>query len=90
MRGDALSERRDVGVAFLPAAREAMLDADADPAVAVAAHDFLVAWLLQPPPKPRRDEVGAATRRRSYESLFDVGDTDIVAAARRAAAAYAH
>jgi len=90
LRGDALSERRDVGVAFLPAAREAMLDADADPAVAVAAHDFLVAWLLQPPPKPRRDEVGAATRRRSYESLFDVGDTDIVAAAHRAAAAYAH
>jgi hypothetical protein len=90
LRGEAQNERRDVGVVFLPAAREAMLDAEADPAVAVAAHDFLVAWLLQPPPKPRRDEIGAATRRRFYESLLDVGDADIVAAARRVAAAYAH
>ena len=90
LRGDAQTERRDVGIVFLPAAREAMLDAEADPAVAVAAHDFLTAWLLQPPPKPRRDEIGAATRRGFYESLLDVGDTDIVAAARRTAAAYAH
>ena len=89
LHGDAQSERRDVGVVFLPAAREAMLDAEADPGAAVAAHDFLVAWLLQPPPKPRHEEVGAATRRRFYESLLDVGDADIVAAARRAAAAYA-
>lgn len=89
LQGDARRERRDVGVAFLPAAREAMLDADADPAVAVAAHDFLVTWLLQPPPKPSRDEVGAATRQRFYESLLDVGDAEIVAAARTAAAAYA-
>jgi hypothetical protein len=89
LRGDAQGERRDVGVVFLPAAREAMLDADVDPAVAVAAHDFLVTWLLQPPPRPRRDEAGAATRRRFYQSLGDVGDAQIATAAHAVAAAYA-
>lgn len=64
-----------------------MLGADAP--VAVAAHDFLVAWLLQPPPTPRQDEVGAATRPRFHEDLFDIGDAGLVNAARRTAAAYA-
>jgi len=87
--GDAQTERRSVGIVFLPAAREAMLDAVADPAVAAAAHDFLVAWLLQSPPRASRDEVAATARRHLYEGLFDIGDTDLVAAARTAAAAYA-
>lgn len=85
--GDAKTERRAVGTVFLPAARAAMLDAD--PAVALAAHDFLVAWLVQSPPRPSRDELANVARRRVYEGLLDIGDADLVAAARTAAAAYA-
>jgi len=87
--GDAKTERRAVGTIFLPAARAATLDADADPAVALAAHDFLVAWLVQSPPRPSRDELANVARRRVYEGLLDIGDADLVAAARTAAAAYA-
>jgi len=85
--GDAKTERRAVGTVFLPAARAAMLDAD--PAVALAAHDFLVAWLVQSPPRPSRDELADVARRRLYEGLLDIGDADLVAAARTAAAGYA-
>lgn len=87
LRGDAQSERRDVGIAFLPAAREAMLDPEADPAVAVAAHDFLVAWLLTPPPHPQPGESATWTRRAFYRALRDVGDAQIAAAADAAATA---
>lgn len=87
LRGAALAGRHAVGVAFLPAARAALLDADADPATAAAAHDFLVAWLIQSPPKPRRDEAGATARRHLYQTLYDVGDADIAGAARKAAGA---
>jgi hypothetical protein len=73
--------RHDVGVAFAPAAREALLDPRTPRKVADAARAFLREWLL--PPLALRKEDGAYDeRRRLHRQLADVPDAEIAAAAR--------
>jgi hypothetical protein len=81
LRDDATSERRAVGVAFLPSARAALLDPQADPKVADAARDFLHHWLFPPRP-PNLHERAHDMQLRLYQALVDVPDAQIADAAR--------
>ena len=45
---DKLRDLRAVGIAFVPAAREALIDPNTDPAVRRAARRFLTAWVTAP------------------------------------------
>ncbi|MBA8887210.1 hypothetical protein FHW12_001424 [Dokdonella fugitiva] len=81
LAGMSQAGRYDVGLAFAPAAREAMLDPHAPRAVADAAHAFLREWLL-PPVAVRREDGAYDERRRLHRTLADLPDAEIAAAAR--------
>ena len=71
------ADRRGAGLAFLSAAREAMLDANADPAVTAAARGFLDAWTTPPIDLPLPTEAAFKERVRLYAALADIPDAEI-------------
>ena len=76
------ADRRGAGLAFLSAAREAMLDSRVDPAVATAARGFLDAWTTPPIDLPLPAEAAFNERVRLYGALADIPDTEIANAGR--------
>lgn len=91
LQRDKRADRRGAGLAFLPAAREAMLDARADATLAIAARGFLAAWTTPPIDLPQPSDVAFDERVRLYEALADIPDEEIAdggrAIAQRATAA---
>ncbi|MEO5625390.1 MAG: hypothetical protein ABIQ70_05225 [Dokdonella sp.] len=71
------ADRCGAGLAFLSAAREAMLDAHVDPAVAAAARGFLDAWTTPPIDLPLPTDAAFKERVRLYRALADIADVEI-------------
>ncbi|MEO5561179.1 MAG: hypothetical protein ABIR10_16020, partial [Dokdonella sp.] len=80
------ADRRGAGLAFLSAAREAMLDARADTAVATAARGFLDAWTTPPIDLPLPTDAAFNERVRLYTELADIPDVEIADGGRAIAA----
>jgi hypothetical protein len=77
LQQDKRADRRGAGLAFLPAAREAMLDAHAAPAVATAARGFLEAWTTPPIDLPLPTDAAFDERVSLYRALADIPDVEI-------------
>lgn len=69
---DKWAGRPDAGLVFLPAARQAVLDARSPGAVRTAAGDFLSAWVTQPVEEPWPRDAGFRERIRLFRALADV------------------
>ena len=69
---DKWAGRPDAGLVFLPAARQAVLDARSPDAVRKAAGDFLSAWVTQPVEEPWPRYPGFRERVRLFRELGDV------------------
>jgi len=69
---DKWAGRPDAGLVFLPAARQAVLDAASPATVRKAAGDFLSAWVTQPVQEPWPRDAGFQERTRLFRSLADV------------------
>jgi len=69
---DKWAGRPDAGLVFLPAARQAVLDARSPEAVRRAAGDFLSAWVTQPVAEPWPRDAGFRERVRMFGALADV------------------
>lgn len=74
---DKGSGRPDAGLVFLPAARQAVLDARAPEAVRRSAGDFLSAWVTQPVVEPWPGDAGFGERIRLFRALADVPVTGV-------------
>ncbi len=69
---DKWAGRPDAGLVFLPAARQAVLDARSPEPVRRAAGDFLSAWVTQPVAEPWPRYAGFRERVRLFRELADV------------------
>jgi hypothetical protein len=69
---DKWAGRPDAGLVFLPAARQAVLDAQSPGPVRRAAGDFLSAWVTQPVEEPWPQYPGFRERVRLFRELGDV------------------
>jgi hypothetical protein len=69
---DKWAGRPDAGLVFLPAARQAVLDARLPEPVRRAAGDFLSAWVTQPVEEPWPQYPGFRERVRLFRELGDV------------------
>ena len=69
LKSDKLHDLRGAGFAFLPAAREAVTDPEADEAVRHAAAGFLSAWVIQPVEEVWPKDLGYAQRLRMLHEL---------------------
>ena len=69
---DKWAGRPDAGLVFLPAARQAVLDAQSPEPVRRAAGDFLSAWVTQPVEEPWPQYPGFRERVRLFRELGDV------------------
>jgi hypothetical protein len=69
---DKWAGRPDAGLVFLPAARQAVLDARSPEPVRRAAGDFLSAWVTQPVAEPWPRQAGFRERVRLFRELADV------------------
>ena len=72
LRQDKLADLRAVGIIFLPAAKEALLDPQADPAVRRAAKAFLVEWVVAPAEVPYPRDLAYNERKRLFGQLGDL------------------
>jgi hypothetical protein len=66
---DKKNDLRGAGLAFVPVARELLIDAGADRDVRLAARRFLSEWVVQPIDEPHRGDPDFAERVRIYQSL---------------------
>ena len=69
---DKWAGRPDAGLVFLPAARQAVLEARSPEAVRRAAGDFLSVWVTQPVEEPWPRHAGFQERVRLFRELADV------------------
>lgn len=74
---DKWAGRPDAGLVFLPAARQAVLDAQSPGPVRKAAGDFLSAWVTQPVEEPWPRHLGFRERVRLFRELGDVPVTGV-------------
>ncbi|HQY48337.1 MAG TPA: hypothetical protein PLE38_15335, partial [Usitatibacteraceae bacterium] len=77
LEADKGAGRPDAGLAFVPAARAAVLDPQAPEAVRKAAGSFLWAWVTQPVEEPWPRDPGFRERVRIFQSLADVPVTGV-------------
>ena len=66
---DKKNDLRGAGLAFVPAARELLIDTDVDPAVRSAARRFLSEWVVQPIIEPHRSDPDFSARLAIYRDL---------------------
>jgi hypothetical protein len=74
---DKAAERTAAGFAFLPAAKEALLDPRGDPALRKAAAGFLAAWVTQPVEDPWPKHLAFRQRIALDRELMDLPMTEI-------------
>jgi hypothetical protein len=72
VRRDKLLDLRAAGLIAVPAAREALIDADTDPRVRNAARAFLVEWTTSPTEEPDPHLPALDERRALRDALADV------------------
>lgn len=77
LEADKGAGRPDAGLAFVPAARAAVLDPQMPEAVRKAAGSFLWAWVTQPVEEPWPRDAGFQERVRIFRSLADVPVTGV-------------
>lgn len=66
---DKINDLRGAGLVFLPAAKEALLDAKSEPAQQGAARWFLSHWVTQPIEEPHARDLALRERVRLYSEL---------------------
>ena len=69
---DKRNDVKGAGLAFVPYARETLLDGRADPELRVAARRFLSEWVVQPIVEPHRSDPDFDARLRLYNELAEV------------------
>lgn len=69
---DKTNDLRDSGLIFLPAAKEALLDAQSDPAQRAAARRFLSNWVTQPIEEPYPGKPAFQERMRLFGELATI------------------
>jgi hypothetical protein len=83
LKKDKENDRRDAGLIFLPAAKEACLGPGSSPALRRAAEGFLGAWFTSPMEDPHQQDLGYQGRLLLYRDLADFPTFAIVDSARR-------
>src|SRR5438128_2733963 len=77
LRRDKQNRLADAGLAFLPAAKEALVDPKSTAELQLAARRFLSVWLETPLPEPRRGEPAFEARLKLFRGLVDIPVTVI-------------
>lgn len=72
LQSDKINDLKQAGLAFLPAAREALLDPGVDDTVRASADGFLSSWVTQPVIDPNPGDAGFAQRVKLYRDLSSV------------------
>jgi len=72
LAADKVGELPHAGIIFLPAAKEALLDAHADDVTRVAARAFLSDWVTQPVAEPYPHDAGFRQRVQLFRDLTDL------------------
>jgi hypothetical protein len=72
LRADKLADLRNAGALFVPAAIEALPDAQAEPNVQRAARGFLTEWVTQPIEEPDPHDAAFGARVRQFRDLSQV------------------
>jgi hypothetical protein len=83
LKEDKENDRRDAGLIFLPAAKEAFLATESSPALRRAADRFLWAWFTSPVAEPYPRDPGYQGRLLLYRDLADFPVFGIADSARR-------
>ncbi len=82
LRRDTLRDLNAASIVFLPAAREALVDPQSDPALARAARQFLVEWARSSWTKPQPSQTAYDARLELVARLKDVPVPEIAGATR--------
>jgi len=69
---DKRNDLKSAGLAFVPYARETLLDGGTDPELRLAARRFLSEWVVQPIVEPHRSDPDFEARVRLYAQLAEV------------------
>jgi hypothetical protein len=69
---DKRNDLKGAGLAFVPYARETLLDGNADAELRLAARRFLAEWVVQPIVEPHRSDPDFEARLHLYTELADV------------------
>jgi hypothetical protein len=79
---DKRNDLKAAGIAFLPAAKEALMDSQSSAASRQAARDFLIEWVTSPVETSDKRDPGYAGRLRLWAQLTDIPVPEIASLAR--------